>query len=150
MEQVDFSRIVTGEALAFESLAFDQGKALQSDIEEGVLLTGNPSQLTQLVSILLDNAIRHSTGSEIGLSLKAQGHTAVLSVINEGDAIPDEKQKQLFDRFYRIDEARSNEGQHYGLGLSIAKAVVEKHSGSIHVSCQDGKVRFTAAIPIKK
>ena len=93
MEQVDFSRIVTGEALAFESLAFDQGKALQSDIEEGVLLTGNPSQLTQLVSILLDNAIRHSAGSEIGLSLKAQGHTAVLSVINEGDAIPDEKQK---------------------------------------------------------
>lgn len=150
MEQVDFSRIVTGEALAFESLAFDQGKALQSDIEEGVLLTGNPSQLTQLVSILLDNAIHHSTGSEIGLSLKAQGHTAVLSVINEGDAIPDEKQKQLFDRFYRIDEARSNEGQHYGLGLSIAKAVVEKHGGSIHVSCQDGKVRFTAAIPIKK
>lgn len=150
MEQVDFSRIVTGEALAFESLAFDQGKALQSDIEEGVLLTGNPSQLTQLVSILLDNAIRHSIGSEIGLSLKAQGHTAVLSVINEGDAIPDEKQKQLFDRFYRIDEARSNEGQHYGLGLSIAKTVVEKHSGSIHVSCQDGKVRFTAAIPIKK
>ena len=150
MEPVDFSRIVTGEALAFESLAFDQGKTLHSDIEEGILLTGNPPQLTQLVSILLDNAIRHSSGSDIDLSLKAQGHEAALSVVNEGEEIPLEKQKQLFDRFYRIDEARNSEGHHYGLGLSIAKAVAEKHGGSISVSCRDGKVRFTAAIPMKK
>ncbi len=150
MEQVDFSRIVTGEALAFESLAFDQGKNLQSDIKGSILLLGSRSQLTQLVSILLDNAIRHSSGSEIDLSLKTQGHEAVLSVVNEGDEIPPERQKHLFDRFYRIDKARNSEGQHYGLGLSIAKAVVEKHGGSIGVSCQEGKVRFTAEIPIKK
>jgi len=150
MEQVDFSRIVTGEALAFESLAFERGKTLQSDIEDGILLSGNRSQLTQLVSILMDNAIRHSSGSDIDLSLKAQGHEAVLSVVNKGEEIPPEKQKQLFDRFYRVDQARNSEGHHYGLGLSIAKAVVEKHGGNISVSCQDGKVRFSAAIPIKK
>ena len=150
MEQIDLSRIVTGETLALEMLAFDRGKAIQSDIEEGILLTGSTSQLTQLASILLDNAIRHSTGSEIGISLKRQGHTAVLTVINDGDEIPPEKLEHLFDRFYRADEARSGEDPHYGLGLSIAKAVAEKHGGGISVSCRDGKVRFTVSIPIKK
>ena len=150
MEQVDFSRVVTGETLALEMLAFDRGRVFQSDIEDGVILTGNKTQLTQLVSILLDNAIRHAAGNEIGISLKRQGHHAVLSVINDGDEVPLDKLDHLFDRVYRVDEARNSEGQHYGLGLSIAKAVVEKHGGSISVSCQDGKVRFTASIPIKK
>ena len=150
MEQIDFSRIVAGETLALEMLAFDQGRTIRSDIEEGILLTGSAVQLTQLVSILLDNAIRHSTGDEIGISLKRQGHHAVLSVVNDGEEIPQEKQEHLFDRFYRVDEARSSEGHHYGLGLSIAKAVSEKHGGSVSVSCQDGKVRFTVSIPIKK
>ena len=150
MEQVDFSRIVTGEALALETLAFDRGRVFRTDIEDGIFLTGNQTQLTQLVSILLDNAIRHATGNEIEISLKHQGHHAVLSVINDGDEIPQEKQEHLFDRFYRVDEARNSEGHHYGLGLSIAKAVAEKHGGSISVSCQDGKVRFTVSIPVKK
>ncbi len=150
MEQVDFSRLVTGEALALEMLAFDRGRVFQSGIDDGLILTSNKTQLTQLVSILLDNAIRHATGNEIGISLKRQGHHAVLSVVNAGDEIPRDKLEHLFDRFYRVDEARNSEGQHYGLGLSIAKAVVEKHGGSISVSCQDGKVRFTASIPIKK
>ena len=150
MEQVDFSRVVTGETLALETLAFDQGRVFRTEIEDGVILTGNRTQLTQLVSILLDNAIRHATGEEIGISLKREGHHAVLSVINDGDEIPQDKLEHLFDRFYRVDEARNSEGQHYGLGLSIAKAVVEKHGGNINVSCQDGKVRFTASIPIKK
>ena len=150
MEQVEFSRVVTGEALALEMLAFDRGRVFRTDIEDGVILTGNKTQLTQLVSILLDNAIRHATGSEIGISLKRQGHHAVLSVVNDGDEILRDKLEHLFDRFYRVDEARNSEGQHYGLGLSIAKAVVEKHGGSISVSCQDGKVRFTASIPMKK
>ena len=150
MEQVDFSRVVTGEALALETLAFDRGRVFRSDIEDGVVLTGSKTQLTQLVSILLDNAIRHAAGSEIGISLKRQGHHAVLSVINDGDEIPQDKLDHLFDRFYRVDEARNGEGQHYGLGLSIAKAVAEKHGGSVSVSCQDGKIRFTASIPMKK
>lgn len=150
MEELDFSRIVTGEALAFESLAFDQRKMIRSEIEDGILVNGNRAQLTQLVSVLLDNAIHHSTGSEIELSLKHQSHMAVLSAVNEGSEIPPEKLEHLFDRFYRIDEARSSDVRHYGLGLSIAKAVAEKHGGTIRVGCQDGKVRFTVSIPVKK
>ena len=149
MEQIDFSRLVTGEVLAFESFAFDKGKVLQSDIEDGIFLFGNQTQLTQLTSILLDNALRHSTGSAIELTLKRKGHSAVVSIVNDGDEIPAEKLEHLFDRFYRVDEARNSEEHHYGLGLSIAKAVAEKHGGSISVSCRDGKVRFMVSIPEK-
>jgi len=149
MEPVDFSRVITGEVLAFESIAFEQGKMIQSDIEEGIHVVGNQIQLTQLISILLDNAVRHGAGSEIELSLKRQGHSAVFNIANDGDEIPPEKLEHLFDRFYRVDEARNSESHHYGLGLSIAKAVVEKHGGSIVVSSQNGRVRFTVSIPEK-
>ena len=151
MEAVDFSRIVTGEVLAFETLAYDSGRVIHSDIEDGITLTGNRTQLTQLTSILLDNAVRHAAGEEIRITLKHQGHHAVLCVANDGEEIPQWKQEHLFDRFYRVDEARnSDEGKHYGLGLSIAKAVTERHGGSIGVSFRDGKVYFTASLPEKK
>ncbi len=149
MELLDLSRIVTGEVLAFESLAFDRGKTIQSDIAEGIHISGDQTRITQLVSVLLDNALRHSTGDIIDIALKPQGNMAVLDVSNEGDEIPPDKKELLFDRFYRLDEARSDEGHHYGLGLSIAKAVVEKHGGNIGVSCNSGKVDFKVSFPIK-
>ena len=149
LEPVDLSRIVTGEALAFESLAFDQGKTIRSDIGEEIRISGSQTQLAQLVSILLDNAVRHSSGNEIELSLKQQGHAAVLSVSNDGAEIPPEKLDHLFDRFFRVDEARNSDGDHYGLGLSIAKAVAEKHGGRIEVSCSNGRICFTVSLPTK-
>ena len=147
-EQLDISRIADEEMLVFESLAFDQGRTVNGEIEDGIRILGNRAQIQQLVSILLDNAIRHSTGTDIKLVLKHQSHFAVLSVENEGERIPPEKQKHLFDRFYRVDEARISEGNHYGLGLSIAKAIVDEHKGSIVVSCVDGLVRFTVSLPL--
>lgn len=149
MEELDFSHVVTGESLVFETFAFENGKALQSNIEEGIVLTGNQNQLTQVISVLLDNALRHATGPQIELNLKKQGHSAVLSVSNEGEEISQEKLKHLFDRFYRVDDVRNSEENHYGLGLSIAQAVVQKHGGTISASCSEGKVTFTVQLPIK-
>ena len=149
MEELDFSHVVTGEVLAFETLAFERGKTLQSTIEEEITLTGNQNQLTQVVAVLLDNALRHTTGNYIDLTLQKRAHNAVLSVTNDGKEIPPEKLEHLFDRFYRVDEARNSEDHHYGLGLSIAKAIVEKHGGSIEVSCSEGKVTFTVLLPIR-
>ena len=143
MEEVNLSRIVTGESLAMESIAFEKGKILQTEIEENIQMMGNASQLTQLCSILLDNAISYSTGEKIDVRLMREGQEIVFFVENEGEAIPEEKRKVLFDRFYRMDEARNTDGKHYGLGLSIAKAVAEKHKGRIRVSCKEGKVRFS-------
>ncbi|MGM9651298.1 MAG: sensor histidine kinase [Faecousia sp.] len=151
MEEVDFSRLVQGETLAFESVAFEKGMRLCSEMEETLRVWGNSGQLRQLVSILLDNAVHHATGAgEILLTLKGERSHAVLSVINDADEIPPETQKQLFERFYRGDAARSGEDGHYGLGLSIAKAIVTAHKGKIDVACRDGKVEFTVQLPLLK
>ncbi len=149
-EPVDLSRLTTGESLPFESVAFEHGLVLQTDIDGHIEVLGNSSQLSQLISILLDNAIRHSDGGkEINLSLTRQGHHAVLAIENSGKEIPGEQLSHLFERFYRIDNVRNSESKHYGLGLAIAKAITESHGGSISVSCHDGKVMFTITLPLK-
>ena len=148
MEYLDLSRLVAGGALTFESVAFENGLMLKTQITDGITIPGNSTQLSQLVSILIDNAIQHSqNGEEIFVSLTNTRSVAVLSVINTGQPIPQDQMAQLFERFYRADEARNGEDNHYGLGLAIAKAIAEAHHGKIDVSCSDGKVCFTVRLP---
>ncbi len=147
-EQIDFSRLVAGEVLAFESVAFEKGIIIDSNITKGIDVKGNSAQLKQLVSILLDNAIRHSKEQgEIHLSLTKQHNFAILSVINKGDEIPQKQREQIFERFFRIDTARNGDDKHYGLGLAIAKAIVSSHKGNINVQCFNGLVEFKIQIP---
>ena len=149
-ETVDLSKLVDGEVLPFETLAFEKGKQIESDTEPGVFVEGNPSQLRQLVSILLDNALSHGTTDTIGLSLHKEKHHAALTVSNGACEMSAEQLSHLFDRFYRTDEARNESDAHYGLGLSIAKAVVEAHGGQIRAEYKDGKAVFTVSLPVKK
>lgn len=151
MEPVDLSRLVWGEALPFEPVAYEKGLALNSSIEEEIWVNGNSVQLKQLTSILIDNGIRHgSQGKEVCLELKRMKNNAVLSVANEGREIPEEQRKHLFERFYRRDQARAAEDNHYGLGLAIAKAIAQAHKGSIQVQCRDGMVIFLVKLPLQK
>ena len=148
-EHIDFSRLVAGEALPFESVAFEKGLVLNSNITNGIGVEGNSTQLKQIVSILLDNAIRHSKEQgEVYLSLTKEHGYAKLSVINKGDEIPVEQREQIFERFYRVDTARNGEDKHYGLGLAIAKAIATSHKGHIEVGCFNGFVEFKVQIPI--
>lgn len=148
LEKVDFSHIVIGEILPFESIAFEKGIEIDYDkVEDEITVNGNTSQLSQLVSILIDNAVEHSTGGDIEVKLSEAHNKAVLTVINNGEEIPADKRALLFDRFYRINEARNDDGgNHYGLGLSIAKSIVDAHKGEITVDCKDGKVIFEVSI----
>lgn len=147
-ERLDFSRLVVGGVLPFESVAFEKGLAIETDVKEKIFVDGNGGQLSQLVSILVDNAICHGLfGKAISVTLTESNHHVILTVANDGEPIPPEKQEKLFERFYRVDEARSGEDSHYGLGLAIAKAIVNAHHGSIDVSCQDGEVRFAVKLP---
>lgn len=149
MERLDLSHLVNGEALPFESVAFEKGLMLTEQIEKGLFIQGSSAQLKQLVSILLDNAIRHSQGgSSVSLTLTKERNQARLSVVNEGPEIPPQQRAQLFERFYRADDARTGEGEHYGLGLAIAKAIVNTHGGAIGVHCQNGLVEFRVQLPI--
>ena len=147
-QTLDFSALVSGEALPFESYAFEKGFELLTEIAPEVSVCGNANQLRQLVSILLDNAVAHGTAGQIRLTLRRGKHTAALFVSNPADAIGTEQIEHLFDRFYRTDEARTDDGAHYGLGLSIAKAVVEAHGGEIQAEYKDGRMIFLVTLPI--
>ena len=98
-ETVDFSKLADGEALPFETLAYEKGKSIETDIEPGLLIEGNPNQLRQLVSILLDNALSHGTTEVIGLSLHKEKHHAVLAVSNGAPEMSAEQMPHLFERF---------------------------------------------------
>ena len=151
MEHIDFSRLVAGETLPFESVAFEKELALNTAITSGIAVEGNGAQLKQLTSILLDNAIRHSKpAGEVRLTLTGDHGIVALSVINTGDEIPTEHRDKIFERFYRMDPARSGEDKHYGLGLAIAKAIVASHHGHIEVLCYNELVEFRVNLPISR
>lgn len=147
-ETMDFSALVSGEVLPFESYAFEKGCEIVSEITPDLFVTGNPNQLRQLVSILLDNAVAHGTAGQIRLTLHREKHTAELTVSNPADEIGAEQMQHLFDRFYRTDDARTDSGAHYGLGLSIAKAVTDAHGGDIRAEYKNGRAVFTVTLPI--
>lgn len=144
-EQLDFSKLVIGEILPFESVAYDKGIIINYDeVESGVTVKGNRASLGQLVSILVDNAIEHSTDSaEVVVKLSNIRGKAQLSVSNKGENIPEEKRELIFERFYRIDESRAEKKDHYGLGLAIAKSITESHGGEISVKSENGLITFT-------
>lgn len=147
-ERVDLSRLAAGETLPFESVAFEKGLTLESDLAPDIFVEGDGGKLKQLVSILLDNAVSHAEGGTVKITLSKERSHAVLSVTNEGAALTSTQREHLFDRFYRIDEARSTDSNHCGLGLAIAKAICDAHKGHIEVGCRDGLVEFKAKIPI--
>ena len=150
MEMIDLSRLVYGETLPFETVAYESGLCLNSDISENIYIYGNSVQIKQLTSILLDNAIRHSSnGKNVTLTLKEEKNNAILSVVNDGEEIPPEQRQYLFERFYLTDTARTGEDNHYGLGLAIAKAITNAHKGTINVRCYEGKVEFLVKLPLQ-
>ena len=149
MAEIDLSRLVLGEVLPFETVAFEHGVRLETCLDDAVCLVGNDIQLKQLVSILVDNAIRHSpAGEAVTIRLLQERGHALLAVTNIGPEIPPEQQKHVFDRFYRGDEVRSD-SHHYGLGLATAKAIADSHHGTIQVRCADGQVSFLVRFPLQ-
>ena len=112
--------------------------------KDEIVLTSakNGTGIKELVEILLDNAIKHSKKKgTINLSLKKDGQI-ILLVENEGEAIPKGEEEKIFERFYRVDKARSRKDNRYGLGLAIAKNIVLLHKGKIKASSMDGITTF--------
>lgn len=134
----------------FQALAKTHNKTISGEIEPMLSMTGDEKAIQQLISILLDNAVKHSDdGGRIELSLKRQKNTIQLSVSNTVDSISRENLAHLFDRFYRADKSRNSKTGGYGLGLSIASAIVNSHKGKITATSQDGKsLRIAATFPL--
>lgn len=130
----NLSEAVESIILTMEAVIFEKEIDLAYEIEPSQMLTGNSEQIKQVVMILLDNAIKytHPQGS-IQLSLKKQHNHLLLKVSNTGEGIAPEHLGKIFDRFYRADTSRSRKHGGYGLGLAIAKSIVEQHKGKIYV-----------------
>lgn len=108
---------------------------------------GAKEQLEQVISILVDNAIQYG-GNTIILSTKAFENNIQLTIHDDGSAIPKEAQEHLFDRFYRIDQARARKDGGTGLGLAIAKSIIEQHQGEINMISSNNKgTTFTITLP---
>ena len=148
MEPVELSRLVADAVLPFEPVIFERGLTLETDIAGDITVSGDAQQLHQVVDILLDNAQKYARdGGTVRVELKKNGHTRVqLCVSDSGEAISEEDLHNIFKRFYRADEARSASGS-FGLGLSIAQSIVERHSGRIWAESRDGVNRFLVELP---
>ena len=147
---VNFSDLTEGCLLRFESVAFEQGVSLTSQVASGLTLIGDKPSLERLVMILLDNAIKYAgRGGTASLRLEQQQDRAVLTMVNSGPPIPPEHLPHLFERFYRADSSRSRDQGGYGLGLPIAQAVAQAHRGAItvHSDPTHGTV-FTVTLPL--
>ena len=150
MSRVALSDIVSESVLPFEAVLFETGKQLNTDIQPGLFVSGDPHQLTQLINILLDNADKYADSHlPVTVKLKSERSAALLSVTSFGDPIAKENLPFIFDRFFRGDKSRSRNQNSYGLGLSIAKEIVESYHGKISVrsDASSGTI-FTVSLPL--
>ena len=150
-EEVDLSDVLEGEVLQFESVAFERGVKLESQVEPGIELRGNEQRLRRLAGTLIDNACKYvDDGGAVNVSLSRAGKQAKLEVRNTGAPISPEDLPHVFDRFYRADKARTGGAGGHGLGLAIARAIAEEHGGTLTASSTQAEgTAFTATLPLK-
>lgn len=129
----NMSESVESVILTMEAVMFEKNISLNYEIEPNLTLHGNSEQIKQVVMILLDNAIKYTNAKgSISLTFKKRHNDIMLKVTNTGEGISPEHLERIFDRFYRADPSRSRKHGGYGLGLAIAKSIVEQHKGKIH------------------
>lgn len=150
-EEVDLSDVLEGEVLQVESVAFERGVKLESQVEPGIELRGNEQRLRRLAGTLIDNACKYvDDGGAVNVSLSRAGKQAKLEVRNTGAPISPEDLPHVFDRFYRADKARTGGAGGHGLGLAIARAIAEEHGGTLTASSTQAEgTAFTATLPLK-
>ena len=152
--RLNLSDLVWSSVLPFESVAFEQGLQLESEITEDIFLQGDEGRLKQMVRILMDNACKYcAPGGTILVQLiwEKEQERAKLCVQNTlSEPIPQEELGRLFERFYRVDKARSREMGGYGLGLAIAQSIVERHRGKIFATQQENTICFSATLPVRQ
>ena len=140
MQPVELSKLTDNECMYFEPLFFEDSKSLDYNIADNISILGDAKKLKDLISILLENALKYSV-SHTSLTLCKQKNNVILSVENDiSKELSKEDTQNIFKRFYRLDESHSSAG--YGLGLPIAKEIVAMHKGEIKVKSENKKICF--------
>ena len=154
MVRVDLSQLVERACLQFEPAAFERGLVIEDGIEPGIEVMGSADKLEGMVKTLLENAGKYGAGSgtPVTVGLRRQHGSALLSVGNGGDPIPPEDLPHVFERFYRSDKSRVQDGESlsFGLGLAIAKSTAELHKGSIKAESGAGGTVFSVSLPLAR
>ncbi len=143
--------VLAGEvADLYNFIAEEKNQQVVVEADEPVPLTGDPVRLRQVLGNLTDNAVKYSPeGSRIVISCRIEGDRAIAAVDDQGPGVPEEERERIFERLYRGDRSRGSRG--LGLGLSMVKALVNAHEGTIEVhSGADGGSRFLVSLPLKK
>lgn len=141
------------EQLADEFYPLFAGKELKCEpqIQPHLVVTGDGDKLARVFDNVLRNAVNYSTpGGPVGLSARREGGSAVVTVSNEGLEIPEGELSNIFEKFYRLDAARSSSTGGAGLGLAIAKEIVELHGGTIRAESTGTRTTFVIALPLKE
>jgi heavy metal sensor kinase len=147
-ELIDLGDLAREVSASLSILADERQQRLRVSVHEAVRVSADRLVLRDAVANLIDNAIKYSpVGSSIDVDVEREGESAVLAVSDQGPGIPDEHRRRIFDRFYRIDEARSRELGGSGLGLAIAKWAVEISGGRISVGGSAAGSIFKIALP---
>ena len=140
MQPVELSKLTDNECMYFEPLFFEDSKSLDYNIADNISILGDAKKLKDLISILLENALKYSV-SHTNLTLYKQKNNVIISVENDiSKELSKEDTQNIFKRFYRLDESHSSAG--YGLGLPIAKEIVAMHKGEIKVKSENKKIYF--------
>lgn len=148
-QPVDLSGLVASQLEDYQVLAQTAGKTLESQVAPGVTVRGVADNLRRLCTLLLDNAVEYcDSGGTIRLTLAQRGRWAVLSIANPCAGLDPAQIPRLFDRFYRADASRSRDTGGYGIGLSTARAIVQRHRGKLTARSEEGQVVFTARLPL--
>jgi heavy metal sensor kinase len=148
--KLDLARLTAATADQMSLLAEDKNIQVTCSAAEPVWVEGDQARLKQVVVNLLDNAIKYTLqGGAVALSVSAIDSKAVLEVADNGIGIPAESLSRVFDRFFRVDQARSRELGGAGLGLSIVKSICTAHHGRVEVSSLPGQgSRFRVELPL--
>lgn len=145
MSRINLSDILEKHLLISEALMFEKGIMFESEIAEDIFINGSNDQISQLVLILLENAIKYNTDKgSVSIRLHKLHQHSVLEVENTCCNQNEIDTDKIFDRFYKADSSRAGAGDSFGLGLSIAKSIVDHHKGKI--SCkitEDSRIKFS-------
>lgn len=140
LSEFNLSDTVADIAESYLAVARSKNKKLEINIAEGISYVGDEKRIGQLVGILLDNAMKYTNeAGTIRVTLQNEGSKKKLTLWNTVNDIKKGKLDNLFDRFYRVEASRNEKTGGFGIGLSVAKAIVTAHKGSIHARSQDGK-----------
>ena len=120
----------------------------RADLPPELPVRCDPAKLARVFDNLLRNAVSYSDpGTTLRVQGRLEGETVVLQFVNQGRTIPPEKLARIFEKFFRADESRASASGNAGLGLAIAKQIVEQHGGTIAAASADDRVVFTLRLP---